>query len=89
VDPRAGLDDVKKRKFLTSPGFELQPLGRPTRSQSLYRLHYSGSFNKNNKTVFVLFQADACATFQTEHGQVPVLFMYITKQIILEKRIET
>jgi hypothetical protein len=38
VDPRAGLDDVKKRKFLTLPGLELRPLGRPTRSQSLYRL---------------------------------------------------
>jgi hypothetical protein len=41
VGPRAGLDDVK-RKFLTLPGLELQPLGRPTRSQSLYRLSYPG-----------------------------------------------
>jgi hypothetical protein len=40
VDPRAGLDDVEKRKFLPPPGLELQPLGRPTRSQSLYRLRY-------------------------------------------------
>jgi hypothetical protein len=37
VDPRAGLDDVEKRKFLTLPGHELRPLGRPARSQSLYR----------------------------------------------------
>jgi hypothetical protein len=29
VDPRAGLDDKKKRKFLTVYGFELRPLGRP------------------------------------------------------------
>jgi hypothetical protein len=36
VSPRAGLDDVKKR-------LELQALGRPARSQSLYRLRYSGS----------------------------------------------
>jgi hypothetical protein len=43
VDPRAGLDDVKKRKFLTLPGPELRPLGRPARSQSLYRLPYLGS----------------------------------------------
>jgi hypothetical protein len=28
VDPRAGLD-VEKRKFLTLPGLELRPLGRP------------------------------------------------------------
>jgi hypothetical protein len=25
-DPRAGLDDSEKRKFLTLPGLELQPL---------------------------------------------------------------
>jgi hypothetical protein len=28
VVPRAGLDDVEKRKFLTLPGLELRPLGR-------------------------------------------------------------
>jgi hypothetical protein len=43
IDPRAGLDDVEKRKFLTLPGLELQPLGRPARSLSLYRLRYPGS----------------------------------------------
>jgi hypothetical protein len=43
VGPRAGLDDVEKRKFLTLPGPELRPLGRPDRSQSLYRLSYPGS----------------------------------------------
>jgi hypothetical protein len=37
VRPRAGLDDVEKRKFLTLPGIKLRPLGRPARSQSLYR----------------------------------------------------
>jgi hypothetical protein len=36
VDPRAGLDDVEKRKFLTLLGLELRPLSRPARSQSLY-----------------------------------------------------
>jgi hypothetical protein len=30
--PRAGLDDVEKRKFLTVPGLELRPLGLPTHS---------------------------------------------------------
>jgi hypothetical protein len=44
VNPWIGLDDVEKRKFLTIPGIELRPLGRPTRSQELYRLRYSGSF---------------------------------------------
>jgi hypothetical protein len=41
VDPRAGLDVVEKRKFLTLPGLELRPLGRPAHSQSLYRLRYA------------------------------------------------
>jgi hypothetical protein len=42
VDPRAGLDDVEKRKFLTLPGLKLQPLGYPTRNHSLYRRPYPG-----------------------------------------------
>jgi hypothetical protein len=53
VGPRAGLDDVEKRKFLTLPGLELRPLGLPARSQSLYRLRYPGSIDNivmiNNK----------------------------------------
>jgi hypothetical protein len=43
VGPRAGLEDLEKRKFFTLPGLELRSLGRPARSQSLYRLHYPGS----------------------------------------------
>jgi hypothetical protein len=39
---RAGLDDVEKTKYFTLPGLELPPLGRPARSQSLYRLRYPG-----------------------------------------------
>jgi hypothetical protein len=42
VDPRAGVDDVKKRKFLILPGLELRPLGRPAHTHSLYRLRYPG-----------------------------------------------
>jgi hypothetical protein len=37
VDPRADLDDVENRKFLTLPGRELRPLRRPARSPSLCR----------------------------------------------------
>jgi hypothetical protein len=29
MDPRAGLDDIEKLKFLTLPGLELRSLGRP------------------------------------------------------------
>jgi hypothetical protein len=38
VDPRAGMDDVKKIKLLTLPLLELRPRGHPARRQSLYRL---------------------------------------------------
>jgi hypothetical protein len=43
VGPRAGLDDVEKKIFLTLSGLELRPLGRRARRQSLYRLHYPGT----------------------------------------------
>jgi hypothetical protein len=38
VGPRTSLDNLEKGKFLILPGFELQPFGRPARSQALYRL---------------------------------------------------
>jgi hypothetical protein len=43
MNPRTGMDDVERRKILPLPGPELRPLGRPTRSQLFYRLHYPGS----------------------------------------------
>jgi hypothetical protein len=43
MDPRVDLDEAEKRKFLTLPGLELRPLGRPACSQSLYRLSYPRS----------------------------------------------
>jgi hypothetical protein len=33
VSPRTGMEDVEKIQFLTLPGLELRPLGRPARSQ--------------------------------------------------------
>jgi hypothetical protein len=47
ADPSAGLDDVEELKFLILPGIKLLPLGRPSRGQSLYRLRYHGSQEKN------------------------------------------
>jgi hypothetical protein len=38
VDPSVSLNDVEKRIFFILPGLELQSLGRPDCSQSLYRL---------------------------------------------------
>jgi hypothetical protein len=45
VGPSAGLDDAKKRKSFILPGLELQPLDRPSRSQSLYQVLYPGRIN--------------------------------------------
>jgi hypothetical protein len=45
VDTRASLDELEKRKFLPPPGLKLRPIGRPVRSQSLYRLRYPSSFS--------------------------------------------
>jgi hypothetical protein len=46
VGPRTGLVEVMNRKILSLPGLELRSLGPPARSQSLYRLSYSGSQHK-------------------------------------------
>jgi hypothetical protein len=41
ADPRAGLDNMEKRKFLALPRLELRPLSLPACSQSLYLLRYN------------------------------------------------
>jgi hypothetical protein len=64
VDPRTGVDYVKKRKFLTLLGLELRPLRRPARSQSLYRLSYPGSLTNVNKGKISLVHS-----VQKEHGR--------------------
>jgi hypothetical protein len=60
VGPRAGLDDVEKRKFLSLPGLELRPLCLPARSQLLDRLCYPGApslvLNRNNPTAELWFR---------------------------------
>jgi hypothetical protein len=38
VGPKTGLDDMERRKILPLLRFELRPLSRPARSQSLSRL---------------------------------------------------
>jgi hypothetical protein len=56
MDPRSGLDDMKNRIFLNLPGLELRPLGRPARSQSLYRLSYLGSYiGRENYLLFYVY----------------------------------
>jgi hypothetical protein len=45
VRPTACLDAGKRKNLLPVPGIELRPLlGRPARSQSLYRLSYPGTY---------------------------------------------
>jgi hypothetical protein len=53
VDPRAGLDDIKRRKFLTLLGLKLDPSGRLAHSQSLYRLRYPGSIREGQGFPFL------------------------------------
>jgi hypothetical protein len=51
LGPRAGLDDVGKGKLLALLGLELHPLGRPARSQSLYRLRlYNPHSTRKDRT---------------------------------------
>jgi hypothetical protein len=47
VDPRAGLDDVEKGKFLILPGLELRSLGHPACSQLLYWLKINRGYFLN------------------------------------------
>jgi hypothetical protein len=46
VGPRACLNDVEKRKFLTLPGLKLRPLGCPASGYTLYRLCYPSSHQR-------------------------------------------
>jgi hypothetical protein len=49
--PRDGLDNVN-RKSLTLQGLELRPLGRPARSQSLYRLRFTKPQYKYRASIY-------------------------------------
>jgi hypothetical protein len=55
-DSRPGrISTEERRKIISLTGLELRPLGRPARSQSLYRLsypgyHYSTKTQKINRT---------------------------------------
>jgi hypothetical protein len=53
-----GLDDVERRQFLILPGLELWPLGRPARSQSLYRLSYPGSCTALRENTFLIKRSE-------------------------------
>jgi hypothetical protein len=59
VGPRAGLDDVEGR-------LELRPLGRPARSQSLYRLSHN-NIRWRIQTVKLLMAHLSPASFLTKY----------------------
>jgi hypothetical protein len=75
VGPRAGvdpLDDVEKRKFLTLPGLELLPHGRPARRQPLFRFTHTLS-TKHNISYYmfteyhIILNADLTPNTTTPH----------------------
>jgi hypothetical protein len=59
MGPRANLDNMEDRKFLPPLGLKLRPLGRPARSQSIYRLRYPGSMSYNMYIFFILLYNDS------------------------------
>jgi hypothetical protein len=67
VGPRAGLDDMEKRKFLTLQGLEPRPLRRSARSQSLYRLCYlSGAHKLRHNIINTIQPARITLLFVTQ-----------------------
>jgi hypothetical protein len=78
VDPRAGLNDLEKLKFLTLPGLQLQPLGRPACRQSLYQILYRGTSSLHivtGKSRSIHFPAH-----RIQHGrQIHLLLIIINK----------
>jgi hypothetical protein len=65
------------KKFLTLPGLEFRPLGRPARSQSLYRLRYPSYFRYYCYFPRVTEEIHevSTATFRTERSWIRI---YIT-----------
>jgi hypothetical protein len=64
MDLRTGMDDVEKRKFLTLPGLEVQPLGCPALSQSLYRLSYTLSIFEKSGNVKIIYYVNYLTEFK-------------------------
>jgi hypothetical protein len=88
VNPRASLDNMENRKFLTIPGLKLQPLGHPACSQSLYRLCYhlisrcypEIYLEALQKTMRNLIQVSLCPSQNSK--QVPLKYKYEALSIV-------
>jgi hypothetical protein len=61
VGPRVSLGSVEKRKFLTLPGLEIRPLGRPAMSYFMFEKNsernVSYHLSKAEPTVCLLVEA--------------------------------
>jgi hypothetical protein len=83
VGPRAGLGGMKKRKFLTLPGFELRSLVHPVRSQSLYRLLRPISHISQTMTISNMISAQF--TLKTLQNSWSNAFCFEMKGFIVDK----
>jgi hypothetical protein len=61
LDPRAGLDDMEKRKFLPPPGLEFRPLGR---------LSYKEA-NLERKMQITVNYPSSLSSMTSQHSQPP------------------
>jgi hypothetical protein len=75
---------VEKRKFLTLPGLELRPLGRPTRSQSLHRLLQPGSH-----TTLPLTSSNELHNYGLMSSNIMILLHYVFKYTTRNNRNES
>jgi hypothetical protein len=86
MDPRAGLDDLEKRKFLTLPGLELRTLSRPARSRSLYRLRYPRSSLPKYENYLVFMEINLG---KGNMWDIPVLIHFCYISVVTFCRFET
>jgi hypothetical protein len=77
---KVGLNGLEERIFLTLPGLELRPLGRPARSQSLYRLRYPCSCQRISQT---RNEHEAVSLFLRRHDPPKLLLYFIVQQGVL------
>jgi hypothetical protein len=90
VGTRTGVEYVERRKILPLPELELQPLGRPSRSQSLYRLTWAGSpevqksnsYDLNDYTQEIRMRhCSSCAIAQEVSHRLPTSTTRVPSQI--------
>jgi hypothetical protein len=84
VGHRNGLDDVRKRKFLTLPGLELQPLALPALRQSLHRLCYPVSLRFPTKNLYAFLICPICGVLVTH--LVLLVFVFILIRCLSKHR---